>query len=149
MPLAAAVQLCRSRFPPAKGHLLHMQGEMHLVISHKRRVKINTLCQETAVKRYRAKKPKGRVALVEPLRPQEQDRGSLNVAQAFELFEGTRLVGANSETRGIFNGVFMTVGEVRDDDCDVTDELGKCAALTCATIARSARLAWAMTVDSI
>ena len=86
------------------------------------------------------------MALVEPA--QEEGSGRQNFAPAFELFEGTRLVGANNETRGIFNGVFMTVGEVRDDDCDVVDEFGNRAALTFATIARSARLAWAMTVDS-
>ena len=42
----------------------------------------------------------------------------------------------------------MTVGEVREDDCDVVDEFGNGAALTFATIARSARLAWAITIDS-
>ncbi len=57
MPLAAAVQHCGSRFPPAKGHPLHLQGEMRLVISHRRRVKINKVCQEAAVKRYKAKTP--------------------------------------------------------------------------------------------
>ena len=87
------------------------------------------------------------MALVEPP-AQEEGHGRQNVAQAFELFEGTRLVGANNETRGIFNGVFMTVGEVREDDCDVVDKFGDCAALTFATIARSVRLAWAITIDS-
>ena len=44
MDLDAAVQLCRSRFPPTKGRPLHLQGEMHLVISHRRRVRLNKLC---------------------------------------------------------------------------------------------------------
>jgi hypothetical protein len=148
MPLAAAVQHCTSRLPPAKGHLLHMQCEMHLVISRRRRVQLNKLCQEAAVKKHRAKKPEGRVATIMEPPVQEEGHRRQNFAQAFELFEGTRLVGASNETRGIISGVFLTVGEVRDDDCDVTDEFGNFAALTFAAIARSARLAWAMTVDS-
>ena len=120
-----------------------MQGEMHLVISHRRRVKINKLCQEAAVKKYRAQNPEGCVALVEP--PAQE---GTKVAQAFELFEGTRLVGASNETKGIVNGVFMTVGAVREDDCDVVDEFGNSSTLTFAAIARSTRLAWAITIDS-
>ena len=85
------------------------------------------------------------MALVEP---PAQGEESSKVAQAFELFEGTRLVGANNETRGIFNGVFMTVGAVREDDCDVVDEFGNSSTLSFATIARFARLAWAITIDS-
>ncbi len=54
------------------------------------------------------------MVLVEP--PAQEEGCGLKFAQTFELFEGTRLVGANNETRGIFNGVFMTVGEVREDD---------------------------------
>ena len=100
---------------------------MHLVISHRRRVKINALCQAAAVKKYKAGTPEGRVVLVEPP-AQEEGQSSLKIAQPFELFEGTRLVGANNETTGIFNGVFMTVGQVRDGDCDVTDEFGNAVA---------------------
>ena len=147
MPLEAAVELCRSRFPPTRGRAHHLQGEMHLVISHRRRVKINALCQAAAVKKYKAGTPEGRVVLVEPP-AQEEGQSSLKIAQPFELFEGTRLVGANNETTGIFNGVFMTVGQVRDGDCDVTDEFGNASMLTFAAMARSTRLAWAITIDS-
>ncbi len=147
MPLDVAVQPCRSRFPPTQRRALHLQGEMHLVISHKRRVEINTLCQEAAVKNYRAKTPEGRVVLVEPP-AQEESQSSLKVAKAFELFEGTRLVGAHNDTNGIFNDVFMTVGKIRDNDCDATDEFGNSSTLTFAAIARSTRIAWAITIDS-
>jgi ATP-dependent exoDNAse (exonuclease V) alpha subunit len=147
MPLDEAVQLCRSRFPPTRGRAHHLQGEMHLVLSHRRRVKINKLCQEAAVKKYRAENPEGRVALVEPA-AQEEGQSSTKVAQTFELFAGTRLVGANNETACILNGVFMTVGAVREDDCDVVDEFGNSSTLTFAAIARSTRLAWAITIDS-
>jgi hypothetical protein len=59
---------------------------MHLVISHRRRVKINKLCQEAAVKNYRAKNPEGRVATLEP--PAQEEGSGQKLAQAFELFEG-------------------------------------------------------------
>ncbi len=42
----------------------------------------------------------------------------------------------------------MTVGAVRENDCDVVDEFGNSSTLSFATIARSARLAWAITIDS-
>ena len=42
----------------------------------------------------------------------------------------------------------MTVGQIRDGDCDVTDEFGNASALTFAAMARSTRLAWAITIDS-
>ena len=148
MSLEAARQHCRGRFPPAAGIPLHLQGTMHLVLSHRRRVHLNRICQEAAVERYRAENPNGRVALVEPPAPQEQEAGRLNLAQTFELFEGTRLIGASNETAGVVNGVFLTVGQVRNEDCDVTDEFGNCFSLTFAAIARSARLAHAITVTS-
>lgn len=46
------------------------------------------------------------------------------------------------------DGVFLTVGQVRGELYDVTDELGKCFALSLLAVARSARLAWAITVTS-
>ena len=62
----------------------------------------------------------------------------------------------DAETRGTLsvtfpgvNGVFLTVGQARGEaDCDVTDEFGKCFALSLLVVARSARLAWAITVTS-
>ena len=120
---------------------------MHLVLSRKRRVKLNGLCQKAAVERYKAENPEGRVVDIAP-EEEAEAAGNLNVAQAFQLFAGTRLVGANNEASGVVNGVFLTVGQVREADCDVTDEFGNCFALTFAAISRSARLAWAITVTS-
>ena len=146
MSKEAAVRHCRSSFPPAEGPL-HLQGKMHLVLSHKRRVKLNGICQKAAVERYRAENPEGCVANIAPEEEAEAG-GSLNVAQAFQLFAGTCLVGASNEASGVVNGVFLTVGLVREADCDVTDEFGNCFALTFAAISRSTRLAWAITVTS-
>jgi hypothetical protein len=142
MPLADAVQHCRDTFPQGPGPL-HLQGDMHLTLSHKRRVKLNALCQKAAAARYRAANPEGRVVSIEP----EEDSGN-NTAQAFELFEGTRLMGANNETAAVVNGVFLNVGAVRDEDCDVTDEFGSTFALSFKALARSTRLRWAITVTS-
>ncbi len=146
MPSAAAVQQCRAQFPAAAGPL-HLQGEMHLVLSHRRRVKLNKLCQAAAVERYRAENPDGRVVDVE-LPPGCVEKSTLNLAQPFQLCEGTRLIGANSETTNVVNGVFMTVHEIREEDCSVTDEFGNEFALTFEAITRSTRLAWAITVTS-
>ena len=47
------------------------------------------------------------------------------------------------------DGLFLTVGQVREEaDYDVTDEFGKCFALSLLAVARSVRLAWAITVTS-
>ena len=63
----------------------------------------------------------------------------------------------DAETRGTLsvtvtflgvNGVFLTVGQVRGKLYDVTDEFGKYFALSLLAVARSARLAWAITVTS-
>ena len=144
MPLEAAVRACCSRYPPRAGPP-HLQAEMHLVLSHRRRMELNTLCQAAAVARYRAATPEGLVVLVQP--PSDGECG-LNRAQSFELFEGTRLMGANNDTKGVVNGGFLTAGEVREGDCDVTDEWGASCTLTHAQVGRSTRLAWAITVTA-
>jgi hypothetical protein len=118
---------------------------MHLVLSHRRRRRLNALCQEAAAARYRAAHPEGRIVKIEP--PGDEERG-LNKAQPFELFQGTQLIGVNNETANVVNGGFMTVGEVREADCDVTNEFGAVFKLTHEHIGRSARLAWAITVTS-
>ena len=144
LPLWTAVQACCSRYPPRSGPL-HLQADMHLVLSHRRRMKLNALCQEAAVARYRTATPEGLVVLVQP--PSDGECG-LNRAQSFELFEGTRLMGANNDTNGVVNGGFLTVGGVREGDCDVTDERGDSFTLTHAQVGRSTRLAWAITVTA-
>jgi hypothetical protein len=146
--LADAVQRCRSLYPPAEGVPLHMQGEKHLTLSHRRRIQLNRLCQEAAVRQYRLENPDGRVVAITPTDERDAEEHSLNRAQPFELYEGTRLVGANNETKGINNGVFMVVGQVREEECDVTDEFGTTCVLSFKAILASTRLAWAITVTS-
>ena len=67
---------------------------------------------------YKVSDPDGRVADISP----SVDAESMNCAQPFQLCKGTRLIGANGDTRGITNGAFLTVHEVREEDCTVTDE---------------------------
>ena len=42
----------------------------------------------------------------------------------------------------------MVVGAVRENDCDVTDEIGASFVLTHQQVAKSTRLAWAITVTA-
>ena len=95
--------------------------------------------------RYKANNPGGTIVSIEP--PGNEERG-LNKAQPFELFQGTQLIGVNNETANVVNGGFVTVGEVREYDCDVTNEFGAVHKLTHEQIGRSTRLAWAITVTS-
>ena len=141
MPLADGIAACRAAFPPGPGPL-HRQADLHLVLSHWRRTELNKLCQQEAVERYRREHPDG---VVVAIGAPEDERG-LNLQQDFELCAGTKLIGANNDTRGVVNGGFMTVTEVREDECDVVDEFGEGFTLTHKQVARSTRLAWAITV---
>ena len=100
--LGTAVQRFRTRFPPAQGRPLHLQGQTHLALLRKRRVKLNGLCQKVAVERHRAKHLEGRVVATGPEEDAET-RGNLSFAQPFQLFPGV-------------SGVFLTLGQVREAD---------------------------------
>ena len=61
---------------------------------------------------------------------------------------GTRLLGANNEVKGVINGGLLLVTQIRADGCTVRDEQGRDVELTLEQIAKSTRLAWAMTITS-
>ena len=144
LTLEEGVRKCRQRFPPGPGPL-YLQADIHLVLSHHRQRSLNKLCQEAAAVRYRASTPDGLVVRIKP--PVSEDKKLLNTAQAFDLFEGTRLIGANGDTKNVVNGSFLIVEEVRAEDCDVRDEHdGAAFVLTYQQLAQSTRLAWAITV---
>ena len=63
------------------------------MLSHKRRVKLNGLCQKVAVERHRAEHPEGRIVATVP-KENAETRGTLIVTVAF---------------LGV-NGVILTVG---------------------------------------
>ena len=142
-PLADAVQLCRAAFPLKAGPA-HLQADIHLVLSHRRRTMLNKLCQTAAVKRYRASHPNGLVVRIEPC----EEEAGMNRQQDFDLTEGTKLIGANNDLKSVVNGGFMTVGAVRAEDCDIIDEFGGAYTLSHAQVARCTRLAWAIAVTS-
>ena len=144
LSLEEGVRKCRQSFPPGPGPL-YLQADIHLVLSHHRRRSLNKQCQEAATVAYRASTPDGLVVSIEA--PVSDDKKLLNTAQTFDLFEGTRLIGSNNETKHVVNGSFLKVGEVRPNDCDVTDEHnGEVFVLTHLQLAQSTRLAWAITV---
>jgi hypothetical protein len=70
----------------------------------------------------------------------EEDTG-LNAQQDFEIFAGTRLIGANDETKAVVNGGFLLVKRVSDEACLVEDEAGEEYELSLSQITRSTRLA--------
>jgi len=143
-PLEQAKQLCRTQFPHGPG-ALHLQASIHLVLSHHRRMKLNALCQADVILKYKAANPTGLIVQIEAPGHEEN---TMNASQEYQLCEGTKLIGSNNDIKMVVNGGFMTVGEVREDDCDVTDEFENAFVLTHAQIAKSTRLAWAITVTS-
>ncbi len=135
---------CRQSFPPGPGPP-RLQGDVHLVLSHRRRRELNDSCQKAATAAYRASVPDGLVVHIEP--PVSEDKSLLNTAQTFDLFQGTRLMGCNNDIKHVVNGSFLKVGEVRAQDCDVVDEHDqKAFVLTHLQLAQATRLAWAITV---
>jgi hypothetical protein len=142
-PLAAALEHIRQEFPQDWGQPAHRQGDLHLVLSHRRRVALNGACQRDALAPYRAEHP-GAPLLTIPA--PEEDAGPLNLQQSFSLFPGTRLIGANNETKAVVNGGFLIVKRVSEEGCVVEDEAGEEHELTTAQVTRSTRLAWAITI---
>jgi len=143
LPLRQAVEEARRAFPRTAG-AAHEHGEMHLVLSHSRRVELNALCQHAAAARYRERYPD---APVYQISADGEEKG-LNLQQDFEIFPGTRLIGCNTEAGGVVNGGFLRVTAVDLGMVDVCDEQGKEFRLSYAQVARSTRLAWAITITA-
>jgi hypothetical protein len=142
--LGNAIEHARLEFPQDWGQPAHKQGDFHLVLSHRRRVALNHACQKEAAAIYRMETPDMPVlSIAAP----EEDTG-LNIGQDFEIFAGTRLIGANNETKAIVNGGFLLVKSVSDEGCLVEDEAGGEHELTILQITRSTRLAWAITITA-
>ena len=95
MPLETAVQACCNRFPPKPGPV-YLQAEMHLTLSHHRRIMLNGLCQGALVAAYKASDPDGCVADIAP----SVEGESMNRAQPFHICKSTLLIGARGETKG-------------------------------------------------
>jgi hypothetical protein len=143
--LEAAVAHVRHEFPQDWGQPAHKQGDLHLVLSHRRRMALNGACQKEAAAQYRAEHPG---APLLSIAAPEEELGPLNIQQAFDLFPGTRLIGANNETKAVVNGGFLLVKSVSEEGCLVEDEAGEEHELTTAQVTRSTRLAWAITITA-
>jgi hypothetical protein len=144
-PLENSVEHLRHEFPMDWGQPAHRQGDLHLVLSHRRRVALNGACQREAVARYLAENPGAPLLSIDA---PEEELGPLNIQQEFQLFPGTRLIGANSETRAVVNGGFLLVKSLTEGGCLVEDEAGEEFELTAAQVTRSTRLAWAITITA-
>ena len=120
-------------------------AEQHLVLSHRRRMRLNALCQRKAAKAC-GESMRASVRIASDAH--QQGGQSMNRPQDFELFVGTRLLGANNEVKGIVNGGLLLVTEVSAGGCTVRDERDKDVALTLEQVTKCTRLAWAMTITS-
>ena len=94
-PCRAALQ---NQLSAGRGPTPPLEGQTHLALSHKRRVKLNGLCQKVAVERHRAEHPEGRVVAIVP-KEDAETRGTSSVTVTFP---------------GV-DGVFLTVGQARGE----------------------------------
>ena len=94
-PCRAALQ---NQLSAGRGPTTPLEGQTHLALSHKHRVKLNGLGQKVAVERRRAERPEGRVVAIVP-KEDAETRGTLSVTVTFP---------------GV-DGVFLTVGQARGE----------------------------------
>ena len=114
MELKVAVIEAIARFPAKPGSV-----DWNLCLSHNRRRKINAECQAAAVAAYRGRCPDG---LVVCLKPPEAPQPELNEAQEYDIFEGTKLIGCNSEHAAIVNGALLTVTGLTEQKAQLVDD---------------------------
>jgi hypothetical protein len=67
--LEAALAHTRQEFPQDWGQPAHKQGDLHLVLSHRRPMALNGACQQEAAARYRAEHPGAPLLLRHTLSP--------------------------------------------------------------------------------
>ena len=153
MDLGTAVAEARTRYPSTPTH-----ADWNLTISHHRRMQLNANLQEAATRAYKAS---GGTSIVR-IDPEEEDeeetarkkrRICKNRAQAYDLWPGTRLIGATSETKHIVNGALLDVMAVsNDEEIKVTlkdIETNVEFTLTPEQVAKHTRLRWAVTYPAI
>jgi hypothetical protein len=104
---------------------------------------INQISQELAVKELDPKESVVRLV------PDEATQSALNEAQAFDLFVGTKLIGCNSEHKGIVNSALLMVEKITDTSATLRDEeTGETVELTHKAVLKHTRLRWAITLAS-
>ena len=118
-------------------------------------MQLNANLQEAATRAYKAS---GGTSIVR-IDPEEEDeeetarkkrRICKNRAQAYDLWPGTRLIGATSETKYIVNGALLDVIAVDGDEIKLVDIETKVEfTLDCQQVAKHTRLRWAVTYPAI
>ena len=125
----------------------------NLVKSHYRRVQLNDNLQAAATRAYLAAGGTDSVKIgVEEDDNRKKRRVTLNKAQAYDLWPGTRLIGSDNETSHIVNGALLDVvgldselGVVRLCDVEHKTEFE----LTKEQVAKHTRLRWAVTYPTM
>ena len=149
MDLESAKAAARARHGAAR------TAQWNLVKSHYRRVQLNDTLQAAATRAYRA------AGGTDLLRTDEEDdddgkkkkrRVSLNRAQPYDVWPGTRLIGSDNENTHIVNGALLDVTEVDGELsvvrlCDVEREAA--FELTTEQVAKHTRLRWAVTYPTM
>jgi tRNA uridine 5-carbamoylmethylation protein Kti12 len=121
--------------------LTSRRANWNLCLSHHRRKMINQISQELAVKELDPRESVVRLV------PDEATQSALNEAQAFDLFVGTKLIGCNSEHKGIVNSALLMVEKITDNSATLRDEeTGETVELTHKAVLKHTRLRWAITL---
>ena len=109
----------------------------NLVLSHRRRVRINAQCMQ-------AFKPDVGARFIRA----SSERGQLNAAQNLYVWVGLELLGCSRNSKKIRNNVLYTVKEVQEAAVVVVSEGGETISLTDAQVAEMLRLSFARTYAS-
>ena len=77
-------------------------------------------------------------------------RVSKNLAQSYDLWPGTRLIGSDNEHKHVVNGALLDVIGVDGDDVQIRDiETEEEFPMSIAQIAKHTRLRWAVTYPAV
>ncbi len=150
MDLESAKAAARARHGAGVG-----SAQWNLVKSHYRRMQLNDTLQTAATRAYLAAGGADLVRVVEEEeeeRKKKRRRVSLNRAQPYDLWPGTRLIGSDNENTHIVNGALLDVTGVDVDRgvvrlCDVERKVE--FELTAEQVAKHTRLRWAVTYPTM
>ena len=126
-------------------------AQWNLVISHFRRIQINDSLQKEATGKYKQIWGSTKVLKIAPV-AQEKDGRQLmrNVPQAFEVWPGTCLIGADNEIKNIVNGALLEVLDVEREVLLMLDiETKEKFKLKLEQAAKHTRLRWAVTYPAV
>jgi len=148
MDLGVALDEARGRFM-----VDDQPADWNLVISHHRRVKLNTELQAAATRAYVANWGKDKVVDIEvddEGETKSKRRVTRNRAQSYTLWPGTRLIGSDNEHKNVVNGALLDVVGLDGDEVQIKDlETKEEFPMSVAQVAKHTRLRWAVTYPAI